>query len=101
MIVYNVTLVVQNDLQVEFLEWLKSEHIPDVLATGLFEEGRLFRIIEDPDLKGFNSIAVQYRLKSWDEFYQYREKHSQRLQQITKDRYGDKVLSFRTYLEEI
>jgi hypothetical protein len=101
MIVYNVTLVVQNDLQVEFLEWLKSEHIPDVLATGLFEEGRLFRIIEDPDLKGFNSIAVQYRLKSWDEFYQYREKHSQRLQQITKDRYGDKELSFRTYLEEI
>ena len=100
MIVYNVTLVVHEDLETEFLSWLKDIHLQEVLDTGMFLEGRLFKVIEDPDLKGYNSVAVQYRLESWDHYYTYRDQHAEKLQQKTKDLFGDKVLSFRTFLEE-
>jgi hypothetical protein len=34
MILYNVTVSVDPEIHDEWLAWMKSKHIPDVLATG-------------------------------------------------------------------
>ena len=36
MIIYNVTVTVQNEIVEEWLNWIRLEHIPEVLSTGLF-----------------------------------------------------------------
>jgi hypothetical protein len=36
MILYNVTVKIEADAQEDWLQWMKSTHIPDVMDTGLF-----------------------------------------------------------------
>ena len=36
MIVYNVTTKVAAAIQTDWLQWIKEEHIPDIINTGCF-----------------------------------------------------------------
>mgnify|MGYP002347735554 CR=1 FL=1 len=35
-LLYNVTIKVESDIHHEWLEWMKTVHIPDVMATNSF-----------------------------------------------------------------
>ncbi len=99
MILYNVTVNVEPSIHEEFVNWLKKTHIPEVLQTGLFVKYSFLRLIsDDPESIG-TTYAVQYFLKDLKDFVNYTENYSPALQKKTKDRYGDKVVAFRTLLE--
>jgi hypothetical protein len=100
MIIYNVTLAVSPEIEEEFIQWLNEIHIPEVLETELFIKAELFKIIEDISTKAHNSYAVQYRLENWKHFEEYQAKHATALKQKTIDKYGEKVLAYRTFLEK-
>ena len=36
MIIYNVTINIENDVQDTWVTWMKETHIPQVMATGFF-----------------------------------------------------------------
>ncbi len=38
MIIYNVTVKIDNDVVAEWLNWMQTVHIPDVMQTGYFTE---------------------------------------------------------------
>ncbi|MBT6516091.1 MAG: DUF4286 family protein, partial [Crocinitomicaceae bacterium] len=38
MIVYSVTVKVNQEIEENWLRWMKEVHIPDVMATGFFLE---------------------------------------------------------------
>lgn len=100
MIIYNVTLSINPSLETSVIQWLKEEHIPEVLDTGLFLEYHIFKVIEDPTDRKHNSYAVQYTLESWAHFNTYTLEHADRLRDKTKEKFGDNVLAFRTFLEK-
>jgi hypothetical protein len=54
MIVYNVTVKVDLAVAEDWLAWMKTEHIPEVLATGMFISYRMLRILNDEDPDGKN-----------------------------------------------
>lgn len=97
MIVYNVTLSVDRDLVDEWLAWMKNEHIPEVLATGLFLDSRIYKVLADDE--GSVSFAVQYTCADMATYERYRDEHAPRLQQHMRQRYGDRIAAFRTLLE--
>ena len=50
MFIYNVTLNLEPSIVEEWLEWMTTVHIPEVLATGYFQSYQLFKILkEDAD----------------------------------------------------
>ena len=59
MIIYNVTLNVDNDVHTEWLEWMKHTHIPDVMATGMFLDSRICRVLAEDE--GGITYAVPVR----------------------------------------
>ena len=65
MIIYNVTVKIEQSLANDWVEWMKSKHIPDVIATGLFSTYRLCRIFED-DADGGMTFATQYFCNNLD-----------------------------------
>lgn len=101
MIIYNVTLSINPNIEEEVLDWLKSTHIPAVMETGLFLNNAIYKIVENPIERKHNSYAIQYKLDSWDKFDYYFKNYAPKLQAITKTKYGENVLAFRTFLEEI
>lgn len=99
MIIYNVTLSINPTVETEFIDWLKNVHIPEVLDTQLFVSGELFKVFERPSSNQHSSYAVQYRLESWGHFNQYQLEFAAGLQQKTREKFGENVLAFRTFLE--
>ncbi len=97
MIVYNVTINVDTDVHEAWLAWMKDEHIPDVMATGLFLESRIFRVLANDD--GGITYAIQYTAADMVHYERYRDEHAPRLQAKTQERYGGKFVAFRTLLE--
>lgn len=97
MIVYNVTINVDTDVHEQWLRWMKETHIPDVMATGLFLDSRMFRVLADDE--GGITYAVQYTCADLSTYERYRDEHAPRLQAETQKHYGGKFAAFRTLLE--
>lgn len=99
MIIYNVTINVDESIHEEWLEWIK-EHIPQVLSTGRFQEAKLTRVLVDEEMGGI-TYSVQYRAHSREDLDHYYKHHAEVLRQDGITRFGDKTLAFRTELEVI
>jgi len=99
MIVYNVTLSVDQAVHEEWLDWMKTTHIPDVMATGLFLDSRIHKVlVDDGDSVTY---AIQYTCADMATYERYRDQHAPRLQVPMRERYGDRVAAFRTLLEVV
>lgn len=96
-ILYNVTVKVETATAPEWLEWMKSVHIPDVMATGCFESYKLTRILGDEDDHGVG-FAIQYVAKDMDTFRHYQDTFAPRLQADHSSRYADRYVAFRTLM---
>ena len=97
MILYNVTVKIENNAHEDWLKWMKEVHIPDVLATGLFEEYKLCLILhDDPEGKTY---AIQYFCKNMETFQRYQQEFAPLLQAEHQKRYKNKYVAFRTLMQ--
>lgn len=100
MILYNVTVNIEDSVHDEWLEWMTTKHIPDVLATGLFEGNKIYRI-EEPEAEEGKSYSIQYFCRSMDEYSKYKNEFAPALQAEHEKKYAGKFFAFRSILKEI
>jgi len=100
MVVYSVTVNVEEEIHHDWLAWMKNKHIPDVMATGIFSEYRMLRVISRNDGEEGTSYNIQYSCPTMADLHQYQAKHAPSLQKEHTDRYENKFVAFRTLLEE-
>ncbi|MFM7901991.1 MAG: DUF4286 family protein [Bacteroidota bacterium] len=100
MIIYNVTVNIDNSVRAEWLKWMQETHIPDVMATGMFVENKILRLIGDEDTGG-TTYAIQYTAKNMDDYTRYRDEFAPALQKDALALFGDKFTAFRTLLETV
>ena len=96
MIIYNVTIVIDDDISEEWLKWMLEIHIPDVMATGKFIDGKLSRILAEEE--GGKSYSVQYLCPDMKTYQAYQKENAPALQQEHTQRYAGKFVAFRTLL---
>jgi hypothetical protein len=101
MIIYNVTSSVDKEIAEEWISWMKDKHIPELLKTGLFFEYKILKVLSHDDNESTFSFAVQYYAKSIGDVQEYLENHGPRLRNDVRQRYGDRVVAYRTLLEEV
>lgn len=99
MIIYNVTISVDESIHNQWLIWIK-EHIPHVLATGKFTEAKLTKVLVEEDMGGV-TYSVQYRAKSREALESHYTHDADRLRNEGLKKFADKMLAFRTELEII
>ena len=97
MIIYNVTINVDQSIHDEWLIWI-NEHIPKVLATGKFSEAKLTKVLVNEELGG-TTYSVQYRAKSREDLDNYYKLDADKLRNEGLAKFADKMLAFRTELE--
>ena len=100
MIIYNVTININEAVQEAWLQWMKTIHIPDMLATGKFSEAKMSRVMVEEEMGGV-TYSVQYTAKNKALLQQYYEEDAARLRQDAADRFGEQFVAFRTELEVI
>ena len=99
MIIYNVTVNIDDSVHADWLYWIRNEHIPDMLATGKFIKALMTKVLVEEEMGG-QSYSIQYTAKSRDSLARYYKDDAPKLREEA-GRFGDKVLMFRTELEII
>ena len=99
MIIYNVTVSVEDSIKTDWLNWVRTEHIPEVMEVAVFRKAQINRVIVQGDSD--NTFAIAYTCLTMEELHQYQLKFSVGLQKKHIARYGDKVVAFRTIMEMI
>lgn len=98
-VLYNVTVNVSDEVLTEWLQWMESTHIPEVLGTGFFHTAKLMRVHAFE--QGGKTYAIQYTAPSMESYESYLKEASPQLQSKTELAFGDQVHAFRTLLEVV
>jgi len=99
MIIYNVTINVDESIHQEWFNWIQI-HIPKVLATGRFVGAKLTKVLIEEEMGG-ETYSVQYTAKSRADLDSYYKHDADRLRKEGLSKFADKMLAFRTELEII
>lgn len=99
MLLYNVTLIIEEASEGAWLKWMKEEHIPAVLATGAFVSNRLLKVLDSPN-EGV-TYCSQYIAEGISDYENYQNQFAPALQQEMEARFRDKFVSFRTLMEYV
>lgn len=100
MLLYNVTVGIDSAIEMEWLQWMKAKHIPDVLRTGMFVDYKIYKVLHDNN-DGTVSYSVQYFATSLELVVQYLEVFAPAMAEEHRQKFLDKHVAFRTLLEEV
>ena len=98
MIIYNVTVNVEDSIHAEWFKWSREIHIPEVMRTGMFTDYRFFKVIGNDT---GTTYSIQYLCESMENYDRYISEFAPALRAAVIEKYGDKVIAFRTLLEVI
>ena len=99
MIIYNVTVNVDDSVHEEWLKWSKEIHIPEVMKTGMFIECRLCKVLSSEDSGA--TYSFQYSCEGMEKYEKYINEFAPGLRAKVSEKFGDKFVAFRTLLEVI
>jgi hypothetical protein len=100
MIIYNVTIKVEKGIAEEWVKWMKEEHMPELLQTGLFTHHKLHHLLEQDETEDITYIA-QYYLACIENYNAYISRHAQKMREQGLNRFGNRFIAFRTIMEEV
>ncbi|MBW7845306.1 MAG: DUF4286 family protein [Bacteroidia bacterium] len=101
MIIYNVTVNIEDDVRDNWVEWMKATHIPQVMATGYFVSFNFSKLLNRQEDETGTTYVIQYTALSMEHYNTYQENHAPALQAETKRLYEGKFVAFRTIMESV
>ncbi len=98
MIIYNITTKVRSAIATEWLQWMKEEHVREIINTGCFTEFKIVKLLEVDEEEG-PTYALQLFADSKAIYNQYVEKFAGKMRQQAFDKWGDKFISIRSVMQ--
>ena len=97
MLLYNVTIIIEDDSADEWLKWMTETHIPAVMETGKFVSNRLLKVMDSPN-EGV-TFCTQYIVESRALYDDYQRNDAPALQAELQSKFANKHVAFRTLME--
>lgn len=99
-VLYNVTVAIDTAVEEEWLGWMVEYYIPEVMATGMFENYNIYKVLSD-DGDVDPSYSIQYFADSISKVEKYLTEYAPGLIQKHKEKYENRHVAFRTLLQQI
>ncbi|MEC7770898.1 MAG: DUF4286 family protein [Bacteroidota bacterium] len=100
MLIYNVTINIDESVHDQWLDWMKDKHLPDMLATGKFSHAKMVKVLVEEDMGGI-TYSVQYTTQDRSTLEAYYKEDAERLRADAQKMFPNKFVAFRTELEVI
>ena len=71
MIIYKVEITIEAGIELDWLDWMKRVHVPDVIRTGCFSECRIYKVVDSAGADP--TYVMQYHCQLLEEYYRYRD----------------------------
>lgn len=97
MLLYNVTLILDDAAAEEWLQWMQQTHIPEVMATGMFVSNRLLKVVDSPN-EGVTYCA-QYVAETLENYNEYLDVYAPALQADLNEKFKNRFVAYRTLME--
>lgn len=97
--IYNVTINVEEDVHEAWLQWMKEEHIPEMLATGKFSQALMSKVLVKEETGGI-TYSVQYQTKDRATLDEYYKEDAETMRKKSK-RFRGGMVAFRTEMEVV
>lgn len=98
MYIYNVTIKVIPEIETAWIQWMKEEHMAEVVATGCFHSSQFLELLDPIDEEGKTFVA-QYFTEDAALYSKYIEEHAPSLRAKGYDRFGNGFIAFRSILK--
>ena len=99
MILYNVTAILDEDIQTDWLHWMKQRHIPEVMDTACFVSYRILKVLDSPN-EGV-TYCIQYVADNIEDYNRYLMNFAPALRNSFPERFSNKFVIYRTLMEYI
>ncbi len=100
MIIYNVTIKVHPSIVLDWLIWVKVEHIPAILNTGCFTHSTILQLLETDESEG-PTYALQFHTESKAQYNRYIELFSNELRKKSYEKWGDQFIAFSSIMQVV
>ena len=98
MILYNVTVILDEEIHDSWLNWLKQEHLKEMMRTGFFISYRILKVLNSPN-EGI-TYCIQYISESIEKYNEFMQIHANPLQNAPAE-FLNKFVVFSTLMEFI
>ncbi|MGE6218812.1 DUF4286 family protein [Nubsella zeaxanthinifaciens] len=97
MLLFNVTVIIEENSAADFLAWMKQSHIPQLMDTDCFVSHRFLQIKDSPN-EGL-SYCVQFIAENEASHQRFLDLHEQAFIAEMYNRYPKKLVTFSTLME--
>jgi len=99
MIVYNITINISYAAEKDWVSYMKTTHIPEIMATELPLEVKLLRLLTEIENDG-STYTSQFKFRTMEDFLAYQTHHQGPLLDKHHQLFNGQYVSFKTLLEE-
>lgn len=99
MIIFNDTIIIEEAVHEQWLQWVKEVYIPEVMATGHFKSYQILNVIDSPN-EGV-TYCVQYYAENLESFNQFYRDHLHRLQDTHSQVFENQFVIFNTLMKTV
>jgi hypothetical protein len=100
MFVFNITIQIAWDIADEWIDWQREVYIPEIMATNLFDEFKLYRLLDQEDHEG-PTYTLQLFTTDEERYRLYLKDYSVGIQQKAIAKWGNQFIAHRTCMELI
>jgi len=97
--IINTTISVDQEINNDWLTWMKDVYVSNALSSGLLIDSRIVRILAEEE--GGKSYAIQMRTKDKASYDKYIGLIAPRLNELMQSEFNGKVAMFSTILEVV
>ena len=100
MFVCNLTIKVDDEIEVQWLQWQKEEHIPEIMATNLFITNNFFKLLGQDDSEG-STYVLQYLTDTNEKYTAYLTEYAPALNEKALQKWGNSFVVFGTLMQTV
>ncbi len=100
MLLYNITVGVDKEVELEWKAWVLEFYIASVMKTGLFTDFKFYKVLTHED-EASVSYSIQLFSESIENVVSYLEKFAPLIVEEQRNRFQNKHVVFNTLLEEV
>lgn len=97
MLLFNVTVIIEEASATDWLQWMKESHIPQLMDKECFVSYRLLKIVNSPN-EGL-SYSIQFIAEDKARHQTFLDSHEQLFIAEMYNRYPNKLVTFTTLME--
>lgn len=101
MVIYSVSVRIKKEVEEEWLQWMKENHIPAVLSTKYFKNCEMYKVLIPEVEESVAMYKMKYFSDSFENYLEYQKNDASKLQAAHNDKYQGKFTASREVMEKI